>query len=82
MKEESKENSQTDENKDEGSNKQSLEYNDERINLQGSGIFVCTLTLIGTRLGGGIVELPYVIFSLGPTVGLWMQILYAVISFI
>ena len=43
---------------------------DERVNPEGSGVFVTALLLIGTRLGAGIVGLPYAVSVMGPAVGL------------
>ena len=48
----------------------SSQFVDERLNPDGTSVFMCTLTLIGTRIGAGIVGLPYAVQALGPSVGL------------
>ena len=44
---------------------------------QGVGVFFCMLTLIGTRMGGGIVGIPYATQQIGFYTALWIQIIYS-----
>ena len=70
MKEEVKSATQAGENKSTDLNSTEPEFEDERLNPDGTSVFMCTLTLIGTRIGAGIVGLPYAVQALGPSVGL------------
>mmetsp|Transcript_1230 Transcript_1230/g.1241 ORF Transcript_1230/g.1241 Transcript_1230/m.1241 type:complete len:106 (-) Transcript_1230:79-396(-) len=42
--------------------------------IKGVGVFVCTLTLLGTRMGGGIVGIPFATLQLGFVTAIIIQI--------
>ena len=46
-------------------------------NPTGVGVFFWMLTLIGTRIGGGIVGIPYASQQIGFITSLWIQIVYS-----
>ena len=50
------------------------------VKAAGVGVFVWMLTLIGTRMGGGIVGLPYATQQLGFVTTLWIHIVFSIMA--
>ena len=48
--------------------------------VMGVGVFVWMLTLIGTRMGGGIVGIPYATQQIGFLTALCFQIVYSIMA--
>ena len=44
--------------------------------VQGIGAFFCIITLIRTKLGAGIIGLPYAVYKIGFVTALWIQLAY------
>ena len=48
--------------------------------VEGVGVFFCIITLIGTKLGAGIIGLPFAIYKIGYVTALWIQLAYHTIE--
>ena len=48
--------------------------------LQSAGVFFCVLTLIGTKLGAGIIGLPFAVSKIGYATAAWFQFLLIVVG--
>ena len=52
----------------------------DNANLQGVGVFFCIITLIGTKLGAGIIGLPYAVSKIGYTTAALFQFFYMILG--
>ena len=48
--------------------------------VQGVSVFFCIITLIGTKLGAGIIGLPYAVYKIGYVTALWIQLAFLCIT--
>ena len=52
---------------------------DAKTKVQGVGVLFCVLTMVGTKLGAGIVGLPYAVSKIGYVTAAWMQFAYLIV---
>ena len=52
----------------------------DNAKLQGVDVFFCIITLIGTKLGAGIIGLPYAVSKIGYTTAALFQLFYMILG--